>query len=120
MVKLDDDALIQSMRNHIIEVAKRRDVIGYRKLALLVGMDATSEHFAANVGRVLDRINEMEVAQARPLLSAVVCGIEANEPGPGFYDAARRLGLHRGRDDVGFWIEQLNKVYYYWSQTGKP
>jgi hypothetical protein len=119
MVKLDDKSLQLAMHERIVEVARAKDTIGYRKLAIAVGMDASSEHFAANVGRVLDSINEQEHARGNPLISAVVIGVDANGPGPGFFECAKKLNVYRGGDDLKYWIEELQRVHDYWSRQPK-
>jgi hypothetical protein len=47
---------------------------------------------------------------------AVVCGIDRNAPGSGFFKLARALGLYQGRDDDRFWLEELKGVNDYWSE----
>ncbi|WP_433802558.1 hypothetical protein [Actinomycetospora sp. CA-084318] len=52
-----------------------------------------------------------------PLLTALVYGKASNEPGPGFYDAARHFGLlSPSRSDDEFWFSQIAEVRVRWRQ----
>lgn len=50
-----------------------------------------------------------------PMLTALVYGKASNEPGPGFYNAARHFGLlSEGRSQDEFWFEQIKAVKLHW------
>jgi hypothetical protein len=105
----------QTVYNKLTEVAGRRDTINYGAVAPLAGIDVNNPNFAALLAPILDEINCAEHAADRPLLSAVVIGLESNQPGPGFFRCARSLGLlDGGHDEQAFWIAELNRVHEYW------
>ena len=52
------------------------------------------------------------------MLSALVGhqeGESVGDPGKGFYEYARELGVYRGGDDLGFWAKEVKWLHEYWS-----
>jgi hypothetical protein len=84
-----------------------------RVVAPIAGIDPADPDFPAVLGDLLEAINRAEDAQGRPLLAAVVVGA-SGMPGPGFFAAARELGLHAGSDDRTLWQRELQRVHAYW------
>jgi len=106
----------RALYDRLHEVARERDRTTYWDIAPFADVDRNHEHFAVLVGQKLDEVNRAERAVGRPLLSAVVIGKETNTPGAGFFACARELGLYSGKDDLEFWISELNRVHDYWSR----
>jgi hypothetical protein len=105
-------ALIDELR----KVARAHSTTYYSDLAPIVGIDTENPHFGPLIGRILDDVNRVEFAQGRPMLSAVVILKDSNIPGSGFFTCARELRRYSGKDDLGFWIEELRRVHDYWSR----
>jgi hypothetical protein len=105
----------QVVYDKLVEVAGAQEIINYGAVAPLAGIDVNNPHFAAQLGLILDEINRAEYAADRPLLSAVVIGLDSNQPGPGFFKCARTLGLLDDGDEYGFWIAELKRVHEFWS-----
>ena len=53
------------------------------------------------------------------MLSVVVVREDMNYPGKGFFDLARRLGIHHGHNDIEFFVTELKRVHAYWSEHPK-
>jgi hypothetical protein len=106
----------ETLSDTLRAVARSQRTVLYSEVAPIVGIDTGNEHFGALVGRFLDDINRVESAEGRPLLSAVVIGKESGMPGTGFFNCARELRRYSGRDDLAFWIDELQRVYAYWSR----
>ena len=52
------------------------------------------------------------------MLSALVGyreGEGVGDPGKGFYECARELGIYTGSDDLGFWAKEVKWLHEYWS-----
>jgi len=98
------------------ELARLRYTEIYSRLAPLAGIDARDPLFAVHVGEMLDEVDAIEHAPQRPLLSAVAIAELRNKPGPGSFTIARHLGVHTECDDDRFWINELHRVYDYWSR----
>ena len=97
------------VRAKLIEVARQRSLMTYSDAARLVGLPAVS------VGPlVLDRINEREHTEGRPLLSALVVSKSTGMPGAGFYGIASRLGLYNDEEPFDYWRQELQRVYSAW------
>ncbi len=70
---------------------------------------------------MLGEIVEAELAQGRPMISAIVVGVNG-VPGEGFYALAQQLG--RFTDDtkaarLAFWECERQAVYHAWARTFK-
>ena len=54
----------------------------------------------------------------RHMLSALVghkAGDVVTDPGKGFYEYAKELGVYIGNDDLGFWAREVKWLHEYWS-----
>ena len=52
------------------------------------------------------------------MLSALVGhkeGEGVGDPGKGFYEYAKELGVYVGGDDLGFWAQEVKWLHKYWS-----
>lgn len=105
----------QAVYEKLQEKARSRGITSYKEIALLTGIDTSDRHFAIRVGELLDQVNHAEYAAGRPLLSAVVMGQDSDMPGEGFFGCASRLGRYSGGDKLAYWLDELNRVYGYWS-----
>lgn len=66
---------------------------------------------------LLGELSQEEDAEGRGMLSAMVVHKTGDmEPGPGFFELAKELG-HDASDKTKFWIEEMKKIYAYWSQN---
>jgi hypothetical protein len=76
----------------------------------------------AAMGYLLGRIVERNIALTGVMISALVQYLGENDAGPGFYTLAMELGLLARNADsdrkLGFWIEQLNRVYAWYATRG--
>ena len=107
----------QSIHNKLIAIARARETTYYSDVAPLAGLNMASEFDRIRIAQVLDEISRGEHSDGKPLLSAVVILKEENVPGKGFFNLARKLGLHGGGDDHTFWIEELGRVHSHWTAT---
>jgi hypothetical protein len=76
-------------------------------------LDPHGTTFAALLGQ----INVLEHDAGRPLISAVVVSKEAGEPGVGFWNIARDLGVAFGdsaEEREAFWLESLKACFDYY------
>jgi hypothetical protein len=110
------DRIPQTLVDRLREVARDQDLITYGEIAPYGGMDSGYPHFDAAIRRLLDDVNRIEIAEQRPMLSAVVINKDTGMPGRGFFDCARELRRHAGGDDLGFWAEEVKRVHAYWSR----
>lgn len=106
------EAIYEALRG----IAREKRTVFYSEIAPLAGVDTGSPHFAALVGQRLDAINRVEAENGRPLLSAVVIGKDSGMPGQGFFTCARDLRRYSGKDDLAYWLQELQQVYDYWSR----
>ena len=94
--------------------ARQRQMIPYSEFVARVHsihLDADDSRLA----RFLDEISTEESAAGRGMLTALVVHKRGDlQPGPGFFDLARRLG-HNTSDVVKFWIEEVKRVFAAWN-----
>jgi hypothetical protein len=65
---------------------------------------------------MLGEISEAEDAAGRGMLTVIVVHKQGDmQPGPGFFDLAKRLGRDT-TDIVKCWVDELKKVHAYWSR----
>ena len=67
-----------------------------------------------NIARLLEAVSRFEHEHNRPMLSILVVTQNANRPGEGFYELARkRLGWHV-EDEGQFFLNEHKRVTDYW------
>ena len=110
---MEDKAEI--IRQHLIELARRRGITNYTEAGRWVGLDMSWEVARIQIAQLLDIINEDEVIQGRPMLSALVIYKDEGRPGSGFFKCARGLGKLVGNDEDGFWANEVKAVHKWWS-----
>jgi len=112
------------MRNDIYhklqEVARTKGLIGYDELnkELELGLDLSIPSDNNLLEQWLGEISEYEVENGRHMLSSLVVHKKKNyfgNPGRGYLEFAKALGIHSGEDDVRFWTKEVKWLYQYWS-----
>ncbi len=107
----------------LISTAQHRGTTTYPDLAAIMGLPLRGNYMQSQVGWILGEISEDEVNQGRPMLSAVVVGVNSGEPGEGFFTLAKQLGLLQDETKEGrlhFWREQRDAVYKTWRREPYP
>ncbi len=106
----------QQIYQRLSQVARLGQYVTYSDIAPLANLDIGIQADRNEIGRLLGEISLFEHNQGHPLLSAVVIHRDNNMPGQGFFQLARQLNLHRGTDDLLFFIEELRRVHNHWRQ----
>lgn len=106
----------EEARSCMIEIARNGDTVTYTDLAASI----TSLFFQArdpNLNELLRQVACDEDAAGRGMLTVIVVHKHGDkQPGPGFYELAQELGKPY-KDKETFWIEELKRVYRYWSEN---
>ncbi|MDX2138851.1 MAG: hypothetical protein SF123_12225 [Chloroflexota bacterium] len=105
----------------LITAAQRRGLVTYGELASLVGLPPSGNYMGSAIGNYLGVISENEVAQGRPMLSALTVD-STGAVGKGFFDIARSVGLFTTEDveaRTQFWEAQKKAVYETWRRGVK-
>lgn len=109
----------QAVYDRLVQAARAREFVHYGDLAKMLGIDMDNPHFGAQVGKVLDRINEDEAAAGRPMISAIVVSKDTMLPGHGFFNLGQQLRQTQfDEDEMAFAIRQIKRVHDYWSREG--
>jgi UPF0716 family protein affecting phage T7 exclusion len=113
-----EDLLMETAALHfkLRQVARSGTWTTAPAIAPIAGVDLATPEGAAGLARLLAAIDQNEEAAGRPLLSAVVVTSATGLPHPGFFTAARALGLHAGSDDRVLWERELLRVHTYWAR----
>ncbi len=107
--------------SELISAARYRGLITYQALAQLIGLPLRGSHMAREIGQILGEISEDEVANGRPMLSALAVGV-SGIPGEGFYGLARdwgRLSEDSREAELAFWEKEKAAAYAAWARTFK-
>jgi hypothetical protein len=102
--------------HELIMAARHRGNVTYQEIAKLMGLPMSGNYMGSELGWILGEISEDEIANGRPMLSALAVGV-SGEPGDGFYTWAKNLG--RLKDDSKearqqFWEQEKRAVYEAW------
>ena len=106
-----DEAIYQK----IISTAETKATVTYQELASVKGLTMNNPADRARLANLLGEISRFEHAGGRPMLSVVVVSKTSGMPGQGFFQLARELRVHDAKDDLAFFVSELNKVYEYWA-----
>ena len=98
------------LREAIIEAARLRQMTSYSEIAPRVSSTQLEPHSAA-MNHLLGEIFRDEHGAGRPALTAIVTHKHGDkEPGSGFYDMARSLGINVAEPFV-YWSSQVQEVF---------
>jgi len=108
------NAAKEKMRQSLIERARVRGMIPYSELVdqvATIQLEPDSYALAAMLGE----ISTEEDAAGRGMLTVIVVHkVGDMQPGPGFFELARRLGRDTS-DILRCWVEELHTVHRVWS-----
>ena len=111
----------QAVYERLVKAARAGEFVYYGELAKMLGIDMENPHFGAQVGKVLDRINEDEAAAGRPMISAIVVSKDTMLPGTGFFKLGQELRQTLpGEDEIGFALRHIKRVQDYWGRAAEP
>ena len=98
----------------MINAAQHQGFATYQEIAQAVGLPTDGSFMGRIIGELLGCISENEVQKKRPMLSAIVVGVNG-KLGSGFIPWARGLGLLKdGEDEEIFWKNECEKIYDEW------
>jgi hypothetical protein len=102
----------EAVHERLVQAARALEFVHYGELAKTLGIDMDNPHFGAQVGRVLGEISTDEVANGRPMLSAIVVSKDDMLPGRGFFNLGHELNqVDPGEDEIGFAVRQIRRVH---------
>ena len=102
--------------SELITAARYRGTVTYQEIAKIMGLPLSGNYMGREIGEIIGEISEDEVKQGRPMLSAIVVGVNG-KPGAGFFIWAKELyGVSDDDefDEETFWKEECSKVYETW------
>ena len=106
----------------LIRAAQYRGVTTYQAIAQIMGLPLTGSYMGSETGRILGEISEDELAQGRPMLSAVAVSA-SGVPGKGFFGLVEGLGkLPAGataEEKLLFGEKEKEALYETWQRTFK-
>jgi hypothetical protein len=107
--KKEGTAILQSY-------AKQRQMIPYSDFVSNIHAVEFEGPHDPRLWHLLGEISEAEAEEGRGMLSALVVHKGGDfQPGPGFFELAKRLG--RDTSDIEkFWIQEVKKVFASWAE----
>lgn len=107
------------VRKYLIKRASQKANFTYSELCneACLEFDMSVPADRGRLGHLLGNISRYEVANGRPMLSAIVVDKNDRMQGGGFFDLAVELGLlHDGADIEAFSVAENVKTKDYWSK----
>ena len=112
--QVDWDAGKEEARKVMIERAKVRGMIPYSDLVKQITRIRLEAH-DPRLFHLLGEISSEEDAAGRGMLTVVVVHKAGDmQPGPGFFELAKKLGRNTS-NLLECWVEELQRVHAYWS-----
>lgn len=116
------DELADAGLAYLIDRAQRRRLTSYSEFnAALVqrtglsGFDFSRADERVAMGHLLGRIVALNRPETGLMISALVCYLDANHAGSGFYALAQELGLlardSSAQQKLDFWVAQVQAIY---------
>lgn len=110
------NAAKEEARGIMIERAKVRGMIPYSDLVNQLASIKVDAH-DTRLFHMLGEISSEEDAAGRGMLTVVVVHKHGDmQPGPGFFELAKRLGRDT-KDVMKCWVDELHKVHAVWSKS---
>ena len=111
------------LRDSLLEVARREALIPYS--ALIQDTPEIEGPHSHALAEMLGEIGAQCRGEEQPLLSALVVYKDKNKlgPGPGFYEAARRMGYSIGSNADAretFWASEVKRCHNHWANRERP
>ena len=98
----------------LVRAAQYRGFTTYQDVAVIMALPMQGNLMGRELGQMLGEIAEDEVQAGRPMLSAVVVGVNG-KPGSGFFSLAKDLGkITEGDNEQSFWEQERDAVYAAW------
>lgn len=115
------DAMNDTVREHLIDLAKAGKTIGYQELAnaCRLDLDMSLPHHRNDIAGILGDIGAYEYHAGRPVLSAVAVFKNTFEHGKGFYALCEALGIGEAKKlerDL-FGVQQLTACFEFWQNA---
>ena len=102
-------------RQALIHCAKNRQMIPYSSFVQEIKSIQFDGPHDVRLAHFLGEISEAEARSGRGMLTALVVHKHGDyQPGPGFFDLARDLGLDAS-DIEKCWIQEVKKVFAAWA-----
>jgi hypothetical protein len=102
-------------REIMIKRARLRGMIAYSDLVREIRSIKLEAH-DQRLSDFLDEISSEEVAAGRGMLTVLVVHKTGDmQPGPGFYELAKRLGRDTS-DILRCWVDELHRVHAVWAK----
>ena len=105
----------QAVYDKLVEVAKARSRITYAQLGIVADLDVSILPDLDKLVKILEEIAEQDVKAGRPLVVTVVVREDVNMPAKGLFKWARKHGVQKEKDDLVFYLQELDRVYRHWS-----
>ena len=105
--------------SELINAARYGGTTTYQEIARIAGLPLRGSHMGKEVGHLLGEIAEDEINRGRPMLSAVVVGVNG-KPGEGIFSLAKDFGKLAEETEEAkqkFFEEEQKACYDTWRRT---
>jgi hypothetical protein len=100
----------------LVRAAEYHGLTTYQDLAVVMGLPLQGNLMGREIGQILGEIVDDELGVGRPMLSAVVVGVNGR-PGGGFFEYGRQNGrFTEGQSEDAFWATERQAAYAAWKR----
>ena len=101
----------------MINAAQHNGFATYQEIAPANGFQLCGNVMGNKISELIGLVSKNEVNQGRPMMSAIVVGVNG-KPGKGFYEWADELGvMSEGDNEESFWKGECEKIYEDWKMN---
>lgn len=105
-----DPAELERLRSLLEQTRRAGRVLTYLEVADALALPPP--HRIHRTTGLIESLLEQDVRAGRTPLAALVVGkSRGGRPAPGFFDCARKLGIHDGSDPAGFHEQLLSELF---------
>ncbi len=101
----------------LTQAAKEKKFVSYSDLSAAIELPLTDSAGVNALSLILEEIADHEIANARPLLVAIIVNENTNMPGAGLFQYAKRKGLMKSKDKdtLTFFVTESRRVHDFWA-----
>ncbi len=101
----------------LTQAAKEKKFVSYSDLSAAIELPLTDSAGVNALNLILEEIADHEIANARPLLVAIIVNENTNMPGAGLFQYAKRKGLMKSKDKdtLTFFVTESRRVHDFWA-----
>jgi len=109
------------LRSRLVGAARERRLMSYAEAGEPLELSMRNPSHRPYLAKLLEAINDHEMAAGRPPLSSIVVKKGESSPGAGFFEWGQQHGRVRdGEDEKSYCSREIEETFAYWSKREDP